>query len=107
MTTRKLLTSYSQPVNNSVNNFVLAIVSLKGILWHTMKLFTDQKCPNCRGKGRIRVAIPEVLRDIRKKSGLTLEQVGKKIGFSKMYLSDIETGRRRATPEIVGAYQKL
>lgn len=72
-----------------------------------MKLYSTGKCPNCHGKGKIRNVIPESLRELRRKSGLTLAQVGKKIGFSKMYLSDIETGRRRATNEIVTAYQKL
>lgn len=72
-----------------------------------MKLYTTGKCPNCHGKGKIRTVLPEAMRELRKKSGLTLAQVGKKIGFSKMYLSDIETGRRRATSEIVLAYQKL
>lgn len=72
-----------------------------------MKLYTTGKCPNCNGKGKIRTVLPEAMRELRKKSGLTLAQVGKKIGFSKMYLSDIETGRRRATSEIVLAYQKL
>lgn len=72
-----------------------------------MKLYTIGKCPGCNGKGKIKIAIPQVLRHLRKKAGMSLEEVGKKIGFSKMYLSDIETGRRRATPEIVGAYQKL
>jgi len=72
-----------------------------------MKLYTTGKCPNCKGKGKVKIVIDGVLRELRMKAGLTLSQVGKKTGFSKMYLSDIETGRRRPTSEIVQAYQKL
>ena len=38
-----------------------------------MKLYTTGKCPNCNGKGKIKVAIPQVLRRLRKKAGLTLD----------------------------------
>lgn len=72
-----------------------------------MSYFTVIKCAACKGKGRVRVVNPAALRARRVKAGLTLAQVGKKIGFGKMYLSDIETGRRRVTQEIAAAYQKL
>lgn len=99
--------SYSQVIHRLKNNFFLAFVSVPRILNPAMKLFTVNRCPTCRGKGKIRTASPKALRQIRKKIGLSLEAVGKKIGFSKMYMSDIETGRRRATAKIVKAYQKL
>jgi len=72
-----------------------------------VKLYTIGKCPNCKGRGKVKIVVPEALRQMRAKAGLTLAQVGKKIGFSKMYLSDIETGRRNATDEIVALYKKL
>lgn len=65
------------------------------------------KCPKCNGKGKVRKVLPETLRALRKKSTLSLRRFGKKIGFSAMYLSEIERGDKRATPEIVKAYQKL
>lgn len=72
-----------------------------------MKLYTSGKCPNCNGKGKIRTVLPESLRAIRNKKGLTLEQFGKRIGISKMYASDLETGRRRVTDRILKAYLAL
>jgi len=72
-----------------------------------MKLYTLGKCPHCKGKGKVKTVVPEALREIRAKAGLTLAQLGKKIGFSSMYLSDIETGRRNPTAQIVLLYKKL
>lgn len=72
-----------------------------------MNFYTTQKCIACNGKGRVRVVDGAALRERRNKAGLTLAQVGKKLGFSKMYCSDLETGRRRVTEEIAKGYLKL
>lgn len=72
-----------------------------------MSFYTTVKCPACKGKGRVRIVNADALREIRKKAGLTLDAVGKRLGFSKMYCSDLETGRRRITDEIAKGYLKL
>jgi transcriptional regulator with XRE-family HTH domain len=72
-----------------------------------MNLYTIEKCKACKGKGKVRIVNPAALRARRVKLGLSLAEVGRAIGFGKMYLSDIETGRRRPTEEIVRAYLKL
>src|SRR5207249_2026570 len=46
------------------------------------------------------------LRIAREAAGVTLATMARKTHFSKSYLSNIETGRRAATPDVVLAYEK-
>ncbi len=59
-------------------------------------------CEFCEGKGK--VPRGEYLRQLRRAKGLHLRDVAKKMGKTMQYLSDIERGRRRATPEIARGY---
>ena len=42
-----------------------------------------------------------MLKDYRSDIGLTLEEFGKRIGYSASYVSDIERGARKPSPEFV------
>lgn len=46
------------------------------------------------------------LREAREKAGLSLSAVAKLTNYSRCHLSNIETGRRRATPDVVLAYER-
>jgi transcriptional regulator with XRE-family HTH domain len=45
-----------------------------------------------------------VLRLARESAGLSLDAMARRTHFSKYYLSNIETGKRRATPDVIRAY---
>lgn len=66
-----------------------------------------RKCPYCEGRGGGWTAKPAALRRARRASGLSLREMGKRIGLSAMYLCDVERGRRNATERIVQAYERL
>jgi transcriptional regulator with XRE-family HTH domain len=44
------------------------------------------------------------LRAAREAAGLSLAQMARRTRYGKSYLGNVETGRRRATPEVVLAY---
>lgn len=50
-------------------------------------------CPSCHGRGVI--VFGESARSIRKRANLTLRDVAERMGFSIVYVSDLERGRRR------------
>ncbi len=45
-----------------------------------------------------------ILRLVRLAAGLSLDTMAERTYFSKCYLSNVETGRRRATPAVIQAY---
>ena len=61
------------------------------------------KCERCDGNGKI--PRPELLRETRRKLGITLRQMSQKLKVSQGYLSDVECGRRDPTPKIVKGYR--
>jgi transcriptional regulator with XRE-family HTH domain len=46
-----------------------------------------------------------VLRLAREAAGLSLDTMARRTNFSKGYLSNVETGKRTATPDVIRAYQ--
>lgn len=58
-------------------------------------------CPRCGGKGEILEdkAVGAEMRAARKKAGLTLWVVGRRLGWSAAYVSDLELGKRGWTAE--------
>src|SRR5262249_40263621 len=49
-------------------------------------------------------SINAALRSVRQAAGLSLDGLAARTNFSKAYLSNVESGRRRATAEIADAY---
>ncbi len=53
----------------------------------------------CRDKGKIAImSLGQIIRDKREQLNLTLDEVSSKVGFSKPYLSTIETGKVNNPP---------
>ena len=53
-------------------------------------------CPECGGAGRVDTpeTIGERIRHTRKRLGLSLRELARRVGISAAFLSDIEHGRR-------------
>src|SRR5262249_53520673 len=49
-------------------------------------------------------SVNAALRSVRQAAGLSLDVLAARTNFSKPYLSNVEAGRRRVTPEIAEAY---
>lgn len=64
-------------------------------------------CPHCGGTGEVWYdeRAGALLRGMRERTGLTAKDVAARLGISPQYLSDLERGRRRWTPALVGAFQ--
>lgn len=56
---------------------------------------------NCEIRGGISLKIGEFIRSKRKEKKLTLKQLAKEIGLSHTYLSQIELGDRKASPDVL------
>lgn len=70
-----------------------------------IKKFIDAACPHC---GSPRAVVDGAwLRERRKLAGLTLKEMGRRLGVSVPYLSDVEWNRRNRLPAIVKAYEAL
>lgn len=70
-----------------------------------MKKYTSTRCPRC---GSPQSVIDGAwLRKVRETHGITLREMGRRVGFSAVYLSDIERNRRNRLPEICAAYEAL
>lgn len=69
------------------------------------KKFAFEACPTC-GTPRS-ILNPAWLRDTRKRAGLTLREMARRLKFSAPYISDIEHGRRRCLPKVRAAYESL
>lgn len=61
---------------------------------------------NCEIRGGISLKIGEFIRSKRKEKNLTLKQLAKEIGLSHTYLSQIELGDRKASPDILNKMSK-
>ena len=59
---------------------------------------------NSRGRGMD--AMGAILKATREAAGLSLQAMARRAHYSKGYLSNVEAGKRRATPEIVAAYDR-
>jgi transcriptional regulator with XRE-family HTH domain len=51
-------------------------------------------------------AMGAILKATREAAGLSLQAMARRAHYSKGYLSNVEAGKRRATPEIVAAYDR-
>jgi DNA-binding CsgD family transcriptional regulator/transcriptional regulator with XRE-family HTH domain len=49
-------------------------------------------------------SVNEALRSMRRAAGVSLDVLATRTNFSKSYLSNVESGRRRVTPELARAY---
>lgn len=54
-----------------------------------------KKCERCNGTGELPVG--DQFRKLRKKHGMTLQQVADKMGVTIVYVSDFERGQRSMT----------
>lgn len=63
-------------------------------------------CKHCAGLGRVAspVDIGAMMRKSRITSGLTMKQVGDRMGFKVPYICDLEKGRREWTGEKILNY---
>lgn len=68
-----------------------------------------KRCSSCGGTGLHRFVDPQWLRARRKAAGRSLRDLGRQLGLSAPYLSDVELGRRSITTEhkIAIAYLRL
>ena len=62
-------------------------------------------CRSCEGKGVV-PALGE-LRASRLRVGVTLRAFARGLGLSAAYISDVELGRRRATPRVLAGYRAV
>lgn len=67
--------------------------------------FVFEPCPTCHRDRR--VVDGAWLRQQRKRSGLSLRELARRIGVSPPYLSDVELNRRGRTAKIVEVYAVL
>jgi DNA-binding XRE family transcriptional regulator len=67
--------------------------------------FKDQPCPHCGAPKR--VVNGEWLRQERKRAGLTLREMARRVGVSAAYLCDIEKNRRNCLPAMRDAYENV
>lgn len=67
--------------------------------------FKPQPCPTC-GAPRNLIA-GDWLRARRLRAGLGLRDMARQLGYSAVYLSDIERDKRNCTPFIRKAYEAL
>lgn len=70
-----------------------------------LEKFIDAPCPRCGSPKS--VVNGRWLRIEREIAGLTLHEMGRRLGFSAVYLSDVERNRRTCTPKIRAAYEAL
>ena len=67
--------------------------------------FTDEPCYAC---GAARAVVNGAwLRQQRLRSGLTLREVARLLGFSAVYISDIERNNRHCSPRVREFYESL
>ena len=69
-----------------------------------MKGISIQTCPKCNGSGELKFVTPNWLTKSRIEKGLTLEELGKKTGYSVGHLSDCEHGRRKTPQSVVSFF---
>lgn len=62
------------------------------------------KCARCNGSGATFAVDPQSLRASRKRAGISLREVARRLSFSAGYISDIEFGKRACPESIQRAY---
>lgn len=64
-------------------------------------------CRACGGSGREQddKAIGKAMQAAREKAGLTLREVGERIGYSTGYISDLEHGRKHWSDDLMVNYR--
>lgn len=67
----------------------------------------NRKCHHCDGNGTIREINPAWLREVRKKKGISIRQMAKKLKLSAPFISDVELGRRRPNIKIISFIEGL
>ena len=67
--------------------------------------FIKSPCTKCHSA--VDKPNPNWLRVVRKNAGLGLRELGRKIGKSAPYISDVELGRRNCTEKMLKAYEQL
>lgn len=74
-----------------------------------MRTTTTEPCEYCSGTGKRTVVSHGWLKSVRRKAGLSLRQMGERIGVSAPYLCDVEHGHRpiRLEGKVAQAYLKL
>jgi hypothetical protein len=65
----------------------------------------DRPCPTC-GAART-MTNGAWLRWKRQRADLGLREMGRRVGFTAVYLSDIERGNRNCPPKVRDAYDRL
>lgn len=64
-------------------------------------------CPTCGTPRKVAHYAGADLRKVREGSGLSIRRLAETGGLSASYISDVELGRRRATPAVVALYESL
>lgn len=49
---------------------------------------------------------PGSLRERRERAGVTQRELARRLGVSAMYVSDVEAGKRRLTPDLAAGYDR-
>lgn len=68
--------------------------------------FTDRTCPHCSGTGKIQQVDGLWARDLRTALGLSLRDMGRRMGLSSSHLGALELGQRAFTPALWKRYEK-
>ncbi len=65
-------------------------------------------CPKCNGRGTLPDARlqGQVMRALREKAGVPLNEVARRMNFTGAYISDLEQGRRAWRPILIGRYKQ-
>jgi predicted transcriptional regulator len=65
-------------------------------------------CPKCAGSGHVLDprAVGQRWRQIRTAQGISLREMARKAGYSAVYLSDLERGRRNWTAQTMAHYER-
>lgn len=64
-------------------------------------------CSRCGAARKEKMYRGSDLRKVRQLAGLTLREMAKRVKKSAAFISDVELGRRRASAEVVAAYEAL
>lgn len=70
--------------------------------------FKTAECSHCDGTGKQvdHAAIGKVMRELRRKKGISLTEFSHLMNFSIPYLSDLELGKRNWTPQRIDRYRE-
>ena len=82
----------------------------RGRIFRRAQSFSFEKkmgCKSCNGTGREidQAALGESYRKMREKTGMSLRDMAKALGFTPPYVSDVERGRRAWSAKLEAAYR--